>query len=109
MRHYIRMLRVVSMRTSRRLRSADMQCDIAQEDVLSELVNMSGDDNTIQLASVILMRRFLEFSRHEDSGLSALASELLARLVASMLVHKCVSVLRDFIHHASAIEPPHVL
>ena len=109
MRHYMRTLRVVSMRASRRLTSSNIQCDIAREDVLSELVNISGDDNTIQLASVILLRRFLEFSRRECSGLSAVVPELLVRLMASMIVHKCVSVLRDFIHHASAIEPPHVL
>lgn len=109
MRHYMRMLRVVSRRTTRRLLPANMGYDVAQEDVLSELVNMSGDDNTVQLASVILMRRFFELSRCTDSGVEALVSELLVRLMASMVVHNCVSILRDFIHHASAIEPPDVL
>lgn len=105
----MRLLRVVSRRTSRCLLPARMRCDIAQEDVLSELVNISGDDNTIELASVILMRRLFELSKREGRGIQSLVSELLVRLMASMIVHNCVSILRDFIHHASAIEPPHVL
>lgn len=86
-----------------------MRFDIAREDVLSELVNVSGDDNTQQLLGVILLRRISQILLREQdvAGPYYLVSEILVRVVASMMMHHCMTAVRDFLHVTSTT--PHVL
>lgn len=105
--HCVRRVCVLSRRTTRRIIPTRMRYDMAQEDVLSEIVNVSGDDNTAQLIAVILMRQLL--SPWDAREVDRVVAEVLVRVVASWMVHVCVSVVRDFLHVTSTLDPPHVL